>query len=123
MTRSSDKGNQGIIVTGGTLSADNLAVGNNASLSNGSHKGTDAEVELQQLRIEVSKLIEYMENSKLDMEQIKAAKVAKTELESNSPNLFLAKSVLFSVIDGVKAIGSVAGSIMSIKKLFGVLLP
>jgi len=123
MNRSSNKGNQGVIMAGGTLSTDNLAVGNNASISNSSYAPTDAEVEIQKLRIEVSSLIEFMEKSKLNEDQIKSAKLVKSELESDSPNLFLAKSVLFSVIDGLKTISTVAGSIMSIKKIFGVLLP
>jgi hypothetical protein len=44
-------------------------------------------------------------------------------LESDAPNLVVAKSVLLQIADVFKNVGSFAGSIMSIKKLIGVLLP
>lgn len=123
MTQSNDRGNKGVIVVGGTLSADNLAVGKNASISNSGNSQEYSESALQQLTVEVSRLIDHMKESQIDRKQIEAVTLAKSELESDSPNLFLAKSVLLSVVDGLKTIGSVSGSIMSIKKLLGILLP
>ncbi len=123
MTQSNDKGNQGVIMTGGTLSADNLAIGKNASIVNESQDQKHTGSALQELATELSQLIELMKKHQLDERQIEAAKLAKSELESESPNIFLAKSILVSVIDAAKTINSVSGSILSIKKLLDVLMP
>ncbi|GAB6262343.1 hypothetical protein [Photobacterium sp. 53610] len=123
MTRATDKENQGVIMTGGTLTAKNLAVGENAKISNHEHGSNTVEPALLELVTEISRLIEHLENSDVGNEKIDAAKLAKSELEKDSPNFFSAKSILLSLLDGIKAVGSVASTVISIKKLLGVIAP
>jgi hypothetical protein len=123
MTQRSNEGNKGVIVTGGSLSAENLAVGTNASVANFQQSVGNSSPEMEQLLAEVSKLVDQMERSGVDAQTVEAAKLAQRELESDAPNLVVAKSVLLQIADVFKNVGSFAGSIMSIKKLIGVLLP
>jgi len=123
MTRTTDKENQGVIVTGGTLSARNMAVGKNAKISNREHSNNSVDPLLQELLSEISRLIENLEKSHVESERVEAAKLAKIELEKDSPNFFVAKSMLLSLLDGIKAVGSVAGTVISIKKLLGIIAP
>lgn len=123
MTRAEDKENQGVIVTGGTLTAKNMAVGENAKISNHERGDSTVEPALLELVTEISRLIEHLEKSDVENEKIEAAKLAKLELEKNSPNFFSVKSILLSLLDGIKAVGSVASTVISIKKLLGVVAP
>ncbi|HIJ85469.1 MAG: hypothetical protein HW380_2242 [Magnetococcales bacterium] len=123
MTRTTDKENQGVIVTGGTLSARNMAVGKNAKISNREHSNNRVDTVLQELLAEISRLIDNLEKSHVESEKIEAAKLAKTELEKDSPNFFIAKTMLLPLLDAIKAIGSVAGIVISIKKLLGIVAP
>jgi hypothetical protein len=123
MTLRNTKVNKGVIVTGGALSAENLAVGDNASIANAQQTDCSVSSELQELLKEVSRLVDQMEREGVDDKTLEAAQVAKRELQSESPNLVLAKAVLLQIADVFKNVGSFAGSIMTIKKLIGVLIP
>lgn len=123
MTKLVGNGNQGVIVTGGSFSANDIAVGENASIVKNSCDTENTESIQHELLTELTKLIKLMEESQVDKEKISAARTAKAELESATPNLFLVKSILGSTIDVIKTIGTVAGSALSIKTLLGVLVP
>lgn len=123
MSNSIEQTNKGIIVTGGTISSENLAVGDEASISNSYSYLLDNESAIKELRNAINLLIHDMEKSKVEKEKIDATKAVKKELESESPNLFFVKSILLPVIEGIKSIGSASNSVVSIQKLLGVLLP
>lgn len=123
MTQSNESRNHGVVVTGGTLSANNLAVGNKASIIEGGQNNEPTKSLHKELLTELSLLIELMEKEQLDRDQISAVNLAKSELENTTPNIFLAKSIMTSVINTVKTIDSFTGNVMNITKILGVLLP
>ena len=108
--------NQGIIVSNGSLTGNIIVAGKNASIN------TSASISaLDQLRQEVTKLVSSMEINKVDSGNIDAAKVAEKELEKKEPNWIVVKSVLLSVIESIKTIGTVAGCALSVKKILDLI--
>lgn len=123
MTSSTDKKNQGVIIEGGALYARNLAVGKNAEISNIEQNNNNIEQAAQELLAEISQLIESLESSHVESERIEDIKRVKTELEKDSPDFFSVKSMLLSFFDGIKTTGSVANTIIAIKKLLDIIAP
>ena len=72
---------------------------------------------------EISQLIESLESSHVESERIEDIKLVKTELEKDSPDFFSVKSMLISFFDGMKTTGSVANTIIAIRKLLDIIAP
>lgn len=122
MSKTSGKGNQGIIVSGGSLQANDIVVGENATVNKISQENKGSDSTIQDLRDEVNILISVMEQQKIGLEKIDAVRTVKKELEIEDPNMQIVKPVLGSIIESIKAIGSIAGTALSVKKALDLIL-
>jgi len=119
---SNENGNRGVIVSGGTLKANEMAVGDNPTINKISQIGGESVPTMQELRNELNLLISEMEKYQIGSDKIAAAKTVKGELEKDSPNMLVVKPVLHSIIDSIKMIGTVAGTALSVKKILDLLV-
>lgn len=117
-----DNRNQGIVVSGGSLTANDIAVGHNASINKSPQIDSYSISDLNKLKEEVAKLIQIMETSRINNDKIDAAKIAEKELENKEPNLLVVNSVLNSVIDSIKTVETVVGSALSVKRILDLLV-
>lgn len=126
MTDKKSKGNQGIIITGGTISAEQLAVGTNAKaekIIQAIEQGDNTKT-ISDLREQLNYLLELIrENSSmLEPNVEKAIEVVKAEADKPSPNKIVMTSIIDGVIQTVKSLTSIAGAITAIKKLIDIVI-
>lgn len=122
MKKTSGSGNQGIIMTGGTVKDCDLAVGYNAHIMKSDNVSETNEAVFSELRAELKALTEKMAQLQASSEQAAAAKLAQEELDKDTPNVVLVKTVLGSVADSIQSISGFASHVLSIKKLLDTLI-
>lgn len=114
--------NRGIIIHGGTLTAHEMAIGNNAAINKSTHESSDPSSAIKVLRNGLDILIKAMEKNQAEHEKTETLKSIKVELEKEKPNMLIVKPVLESIIDSIKAVGSIAGAALSVKNLLDLLV-
>ena len=107
-------GNKGVIITGGSINATNMITGDNASIQSNTSMGANASANLHE---ELLRLIELMKQHDVAKDKIDAAEVAKSELEKDEPNSVIVNSILGSVVESIKGIGAISGSVATITAL------
>lgn len=122
MSEPAEKGNQGIVISGGTFNAGDVVVGKNATINKVSNAGSEADSSIEQLKEELARLIDTMEQHKVDPAQTDVAKAAKDQLESDSPNMHIVKSLLETAVESVKTMGGISKSAMAVKSILDSLL-
>jgi hypothetical protein len=118
--------NQGIIVTGGTVTAHQLVAGSNAraeSIVNGS-QGTANDKTIDDLRTQLDALLVLIQDNKhcLAPDAEKAIEIVKQEAAKPEPSKFVISSVLDSVSGTVKSFASLTSAIAAVKDLVALLL-
>jgi hypothetical protein len=116
--------NKGFIVNGGTVNANNIAVGSHASISkiNEVCGKQDPNInDLKQVMAELNKVID--ENKEhLDKNVVASADLVSNEINSDKPNKLLIDSVLDGISSASERVLPLVGAIKSVKSLIAVLL-
>jgi len=108
--------NEGIVQSGGSIAATNIAVGRKATISQGQAIDPDA---LQGVQRQLAKLLEALEKNGQEIgnreEVVQAAQTAKDELAKEKPSHLTLKSLLNGIADSVKSVSSIATAVEGIK--------
>ncbi len=124
MTDINRNSNQGIIITGGAIKADQVAVGTGAvaqkTIDTSQH--ADAAATIDDLRKQLSSLLDLIKQHRdiLDASTEGAVEVAMQEAEREKPNKVVMSSIMDGITNGVKSISSVASAVNAIKSLIDI---
>ena len=113
--------NQGIIITGGTINSEQVAVGANAKAEKIVHGEQNAQ--MIQIIIDFRKELEKLaalakENENVLSLQVRdAISAARLEADKEKPNKVVISSILDGIHGGAKGITDIASAIIALKKL------
>ncbi len=120
------KANQGIIMSGGTINADQIAVGSNAKAQKiiDQSQQLDSTKSIDDLIEQISNLMELIKDNKniLDSDTEGAIAVVKQEAEKEKPNKFVMTSILEGISAGAKSISSIENAISAVKSLIDIVI-
>ncbi len=108
--------NEGIVQSGGSMTATNIGVGRKATISQGQMIDPDA---LQGVQRQLANLLDALEKQGQEIanrdEVMQSAQTAKDELAKERPNHLTLKSLLTGIADSVKSVSSIATAVEGIK--------
>jgi hypothetical protein len=120
--------NEGIYQTGGSINADQLAIGRNASISktiNAAAQSLDQKG-LQEIKEKLQALYEALETDggslKNAGEVMESTEVVAKELSKDKPNKLTLTGVLDGILGAVKSVTSITGAVNLLKKAIETLL-
>jgi hypothetical protein len=115
--------NEGIVVSGGTFNATNVATGRGAQINQAGAGQSDA---LNQAQNQITLLLQALEkhaNQIPNHEEVtQAAQSMKEELTREKPSGLTLKSLLNGIADSVKSVSGVAVAVEGLKAAITVLL-
>jgi hypothetical protein len=115
--------NEGVVVSGGTFTATNAAVGTNAQINHTQTSESNAMKEVQQrLDLLLQSLEEHGNQIPNRGEVAEAAQSVKEELTREKPNRLTLKSLLSGITDSVKSVSGVALAVEGLKLAVTTLL-
>lgn len=115
--------NEGIVVSGGTFNATNVAAGRNAQVNQMTAGQSDALAEAQkQIALLLQSLEQHASQIPNHEEVTQAAKSMKDELGREKPSGLTLKSLLNGIADSVKSVSGVAVAVEGLKAAVTALL-
>jgi Family of unknown function (DUF5955) len=108
--------NDGIVQSGGSITATNLAVGTNATITQTNSGQSDAMREVQK---QIANLLQALEQYGHEIanrdDVMQSAQTVKQELAKEKPNHLTLKSLLSGIADSVKSVASIATAVEGVK--------
>ena len=114
--------NEGIVQSGGTISATNIAVGRQAVVNQ--LQGAESEA-LKEVRRQLSNVMEALQKYGHEIpnatEVMQSARTAEEELCKEKPNRLTLQSILGGIAESVKSVTTVAATVEALKTAVSVL--
>lgn len=116
-----NKTNKGVIISNGSLHANEVVIGDNTLINKNIVNEPLSNKEFDILKEEISTLIAELEKKNAPNEQIEAASLVRDQLDYKEPNTQIIKPILSSVLSSIKAVGSIASTVLAIKKILDLM--
>jgi hypothetical protein len=108
--------NEGIVQSGGTINAGNLAIGRNA-VANQTHNADSGA--LEEVRNQLASLMDALQKHAQEIpnsaEVMQSAHTAQEELSKDKPSRLTLRSLLSGIAESVKSVTTVAAAVEALK--------
>jgi hypothetical protein len=116
--------NEGIVQSGGTMTATNIAVGRGASINQTEPADSDALAEVRRQLDSILNELNRHESGIQNFDEVKeSVQFMQEELAKETPNRLTLRSVLSGIADSVKSVSAIATTVeglkMALSTLFG----
>jgi hypothetical protein len=115
--------NEGIVQSGGNMTATNLAVGRNAVVNQSQGGESDA---LREVRAQLANVLQALERHGQEIanreEVIQSAQSVQQELSKDKPNHLTLKSLLSGIAESVTSVSTIATAVEGLKLAVTTLL-
>lgn len=115
--------NEGVIVTGGTFTATNTAIGRKAQVNGAQAHSTEAMKEAQkQMDLILGLLQEHAAQIPNHADVTDAAQAVKNEITKDKPNRLTLRSLVEGIASSVKSVSTMAVAVEALKTAIAALL-
>jgi len=116
--------NEGLIITGGTINADQVAVGKYARAIKIANEAL-AQKGMQEIQVRLDELVQALNNHASDLdnpdEVRDSTEVVAKELSKDKPNRLTITSVLNGIASSVQSVTAIAVAVEALKNAIGML--